>query len=513
MPIIHDNFTDITPSIPNSERIISVKSTKLGVDGTISLTELEKAVQRDKWKQDPILWVKERLGEFLWSKQKSILQSISQCKQTAVYSCHRIGKSFLAARVAAWWIDIHKPGEAIVVTSSHSAVQVKAAIWREIGRIHAKYKFPGRMNQAEWYMTMPAGNEELVAFGRKPADDDTTAFQGIYSRYVLVLIDEACYIAKPLWDGVRTLLSNEDSKAVAWGNPDDVDTEFGRICSPGSGWEAIQIGYEDTPNFTGEEVPENVKNLLIGPGWVQDTIKLYGKENPYTISKVYGQFPERSQDNMSLFSIRLIKEAQEANLEKSGPRELGVDVGGGGNKNIIAFRHGPVVRIIKEDQNPDTMQTLSNVIECLRETKADSAKVDEIGIGHGAVDRAKEIASDQEIKKQTPERARLAGLISGVNVGSQAQDKEQFVNLRSEGYWGLFLRAQEGNLDIDPEDEELAAQLMAIRYKRSAGRIQIESKDDMRRRKVPSPDKADAVMLAYLDPPKEPGKKRVRTGW
>lgn len=471
--------------------------------GTVSLTALEAAVKRDKYLADPVLWVEEKLGEFIWSKQKEILLSVARHRQTAVYSCHRIGKSFIAARLTVWWIDTHKPGEALVVTSSHSAAQVKAAIWREVGRVHAKHKLPGRMNQAEWHMTMPAGNEEIVAFGRKPADDDTTAFQGVYSRHVLILVDEACYIAKPLWEGINTLTSNEDSKVVAFGNPDDAETEFGHVCSPGSGWNTIQIGYEDTPNFSGEEVPDSVKSVLIGPTWINDTIRVYGRDNPYTVSKVFGQFPEVSQDNTSLFSIRLIKEAQDRDLAPTEPRELGIDVGGGKNKNVIALREGSKVRIINEDQNPDTMQTLGNGLEALRSTGATKAKIDDIGIGHGAADRAKEMAGDQSIIKQTPDLARRAGLVMGVNVGSQAVDKEQFVNLRAEGYWGLFLRAQEGNLDIDPNDEELAAQLMAIRYKRSAGRIQIESKEDMRKRKVPSPDKADAVMLAFLDIPDE----------
>lgn len=449
-------------------------------------------------KQDPIYWVNHRLGEFTWSKQNDILQSVARNRRTAVHSCHRIGKSWLAARLACWWIDTHKPGEALVVTSSHSAMQVKAAIWREIGRVHAKAKLPGRMNQAEWHMTMPAGNEEIVAFGRKPSDEDTTAFQGVYSRFVLVLIDEACYIAKPLWEGIDTLISNEDSRVVAFANPDDPNTEFGEVCKPGSGWNVIGIGHHETPNFTGEEVPPNVKDMLIGPTWVEEKRRKWGEDNPLYISKVKGQFPQTSSDG--LISMQSIRAAQQRTLTSSLPIELGVDVGGGGNKNVIACRRGPVVRIIKKDHNPDTMQTLSNVIDAIRITGATSAKVDEIGIGHGAVDRAAEMARDQELKKQTPERAKIAGVIKGVNVGESAVDKEQFVNLRAEGYWALRERFNEGNIDIDPDDEDLAAQLVALKYKRSGGRLQIESKEEMKRRGLTSPDDADAIMLAFVQP-------------
>jgi hypothetical protein len=51
-------------------------------------------------------------------------------------------------------------------------------------------------------------------------------------------------------------------------------------------------------------------------------------------------------------------------------------------------------------------------------------------------------------------------------------------------------------MDLDPADDDLAAQLGAIKYKfTSRGQIQIESKDDMKKRGLPSPDRADALML------------------
>lgn len=462
-----------------------------------SLDDLKRSLTTDLYRQSCAKWITNKLGEFLWSKQIQICNSVDKNRRTAVYSCHRIGKSFLAGRLAVWWIDTHDPGTAMVVTSSHSAVQVKAAIWREIGRVHARGKFPGRMNQAEWHMTMPNGNEELVAFGRKPADEDHTAFQGIYSKHILILIDEACYIAKPLWDGIDTLASNEFSRVVAFGNPDDINTEFGEVCKPGSGWNSIQIGYADTPNFTGEEVPDKVKEMLIGPTWVAEKLRKWGEDNPFYQSKVLGKFPDVTTDG--LFKIQWIKDAQERSLEKGLPIEIGADVGAGGNKSTIACRWGDFVRILKEDQNPNTMETLSNILEEIKVTGADIAKVDNVGIGHGCVDRAEEMSTDQQLKRENPDLVRRANLVKGVNVGEKANDSSEFINIRAEGYWSLRERFQEGKIDIDPNDEDLAAQLLDIKSKRTVGRIQIESKQDMRKRGRESPDRADAVMLAFLE--------------
>jgi hypothetical protein len=67
---------------------------------------------------DPVAWVERRLGEHLWSKQAEIARSVAAHRRTAVQSCHGSGKSYTAARVAAWWLDTHKLGEAFVVSTA-----------------------------------------------------------------------------------------------------------------------------------------------------------------------------------------------------------------------------------------------------------------------------------------------------------------------------------------------------------------------------------------------------------
>lgn len=495
--------------------------------GVVSYSALAQAVKRDEHLSDPVLWAEERLGEFLWSGQRKMLYAVRDHRRNAFYSCHRIGKSMSMGRVAFWWLDTHLPGEAIVVTSAHSAMQVKMALWREMARVHAKGKrreeldsslkispvFSGRMNQTEFYMPMPDGREEMVAFGRKPEDSDTTGFQGTYARYVLALGDEACYISDALITGLDTLVSNEFSKIVLFGNPDDSTTRFAKICKPGSGWNVLRFGYLNTPNFINDPLyegteedkaidsscPQIVLDSLISRTWVEEKRKEWGEESPWYQSKVLGKFPLHNTDG--LIPVQWIQAAIERNLTPSDEDviELGVDVGGGANASTIASHHGPKVKIIHKDHNPDTMATLSSTLDKIEETGASKAKIDMIGIGHGAVDRAVEIASDQEIIRKTPLLADRAKRVVGVEVGRVAKDSEHYVNLRAEGYWSLRERFREGRIDLDPEDEVLAAQLSAIRYKRSGGRIQIESKEEMRKRGVSSPDDADSVMLSFLE--------------
>lgn len=403
-----------------------------------------------------------------------------------MHSCHESGKSHLAARIAAWWLETHPIGEAFVVTSAPSAPQVRAILWREINRAHAKGNLSGRTNQTEWWMPIAKADgtagEELVAYGRKPDEFQPGAFQGIHARYVLVIFDEAGSMPTALWDAADSLVANENSRFLAIGNPDDPVSEFADVCKPGSGWNTIKIGYDDTPNFTGEAVPEDLRDLLIGPTWVEEKRKKWGETNPMFIAKVKGEFPEVTDGG--LIAAKHVKAAQERRRSLGSPIVLGVDVGAGGDRNVICARWGDVARIIAADSQPDTMKTLGNVLAKQQETGATLVRIDKNGVGKGAYDRACELGHDD---------------FEGVNVGEAATDREQFENLRAEAYWALRARFEDGDIDLDPEDEDLAAELVALKWERSSrGRIKMESKLDMKRRGLGSPDRADALMLACL---------------
>ncbi len=462
------------------------------------LEAIFEEIQRRTWATSPTLWMEEKLGETLWSKQKEICQSVNDHRKTAVPSCFASGKSFLAARIAAWWIDNHPLGEAFVVTTATTFNQVKAILWRELGRAHARGKLPGRLNQTEWLVTMPDGNEEMVAFGKKPADMDTTAFQGIHAPFVLVILDEAAGVPAALIDASESLIANENSRILAIGNPEDAGSEFANMCLPGSGWNVIRIPASETPNFSGEEVPQKLKEMLISSVYVDEKRKKWGEGSPMWKAKILAEFPDSRIDG--LIPIRHIRAAQETILDPGSPNELGVDVGRGINKTVTAHRRGGWVRVIRRDQNPNTMETCGTLIGSLEETGAVVAKVDEIGIGRGVVDRGR------ELKKP----------IVGINVGMTAKDNEHFMNIRAEGYWTLRQMFERGEIDLDPNDEDLVAQLVELRYKRtSKGLIQIESKDEMKRRNVESPDDADAVMLAFLpaeSAPRAPRTRRIQWG-
>ena len=101
-----------------------------------------------------------------------------------------------------------------------------------------------------------------------------------------------------------------------------------------------------------------------------------------------------------------------------------------------------------------------------------------------------------------------------VNVGVPSNDRERFRNLKAELYWGLRERVLVG--DVSGLADELAyAQLASLRYEHTpSGQVAMESKDSMLKRGVRSPDRAEAIMLAYapLQPPPEERDYYYRRG-
>lgn len=424
---------------------------------------------------DPQAWAKDKLDVHLWSKQREIAASVTQHRRTAVRSCHGAGKSFTAGMLAAWWIDTHPPGEAIVVSTAPTYKQVHAVLWEEIRGAHRKGDLPGTVLQTdEWKI-----GDVLVGLGRKPADHDQHGFQGIHRRYVLAILDEACGIPDALWTAVEAITTNADCRILAIGNPDDPGTEFGRVCAPGSGWNVIGISSFDTPNLSGEDVPDTMRPLLPDPGWVEDARKRWGDDSPVYQSKVLGEFPEISQD--TLIPQRYIVEAQNRELPLTNDRTIGVDVARyGSDQTVISVAQGGHIRIRESRGKQPTTETTGRVILAYREEGASEIRVDGVGVGGGVV--------DQLVEQGYP--------ALDMQAGAGASDPAIYKNARAEWYWGLRKMFEEGALDLDPEDHELASQLAALRYKyTSRGQIVIESKDDMRKRGMPSPDRADAVML------------------
>jgi hypothetical protein len=474
-----------------------MSASRLSVDDArqlLALAQLELEAEREGMADgDPVAWIEQRLGDRLWSKQAEIARSVRDHRLTAVHSCHGIGKSFIAARLACWWIAGHPAGSAFVVTTAPTFEQVRAILWREIGRAHAKGHLPGRVNQTEWWI-----GSELVAFGRKPADSDEASFQGIHARAVLVVIDEAAGVPQALWHAATSLTSSEDSRVLALGNPDDPGSYFASVCKPGAGWNVIGVDAFESPNFTDEPVPDELRPLLVSPTWVEERAAEWGTESPLYVAKVRGQFPDSTSDGVIPLSwVQRCRRdpadpAVEAAWASLTPVELGVDVGAGGDRTVIYARRGPRASLAWRGTTPDPGLVVGRVMEAIREHAPTRVKVDAIGIGWGIAGRL------EELREEGGHDAEIVA----VNVGDAARDPTRFPRVRDELWWevGRELSRTSG-WDLRAVDDTTVGQLIAPHYAPdSSGRIKVEPKADTRARLGRSPDDADALLLAFYDP-------------
>ncbi len=445
----------------------------------------DRLTGQNLYDRDPVGWIEDRLGDHLWSKQRAICQSVAVHRYTAVPSCYGTGKSFSAARLVAWWIDAHPAGQAVAVTTAPTHHQVRAILWKEIRRAHKLGGLRGRTNQTEWLI-----GEELVSFGRKPADYDPAAFQGIHAPYVLVVFDEAAGIPPALWDASKGLMTNEDARMLAIGNPDDPLSEFAKICKPGSGWSVVEIGASDTPAFTGESVPDLVARQLVSKIWVEERLHEWGPDDPRYISKVEGRFPEDDEHGVVPWStIKRCQTERDWTKSQLKPSELGVDVGAGGDLAVIYSRQGPVAQLHSRHKTSDPMELVGEIVRAIDETKASKLKIDVIGIGWAVAGRLSELGSE----------GRHQAEVIRVNVGEASSDPVRFPRLRSQIWWEVGRQlSMDGAWDLTALDDKAIGELIAPRWKPdSSGRVVVEPKDETRKRLGRSPDDADALLLAF----------------
>lgn len=500
------------------------------------------------YEDDPKGWIAETLGEYLWSKQDETLDSVRNNRYTAVQSCHDAGKSFIAARVAAWWIASHPPGEAFVVSTAPTSAQVSAILWREIRKAHRKGNLIGNITSAGYPIWKVEGEE--IGYGRKPADYSDSAFQGIHARFVLVIMDEACGIDKTLFDAVDALATNEYARVLAIGNPDDPTSHFAEVCRPDSGWNVIRIDGLRTPNFTRERVhgvdchqcrkvgrerplladlfeaeglayseesiPDDLRPMLLSPLWVEERLhrwvgrahdpnslaSLAAASSLFT-SKVRGLFPASSTEGVIPLGWAERAMARYRDWVSAGRPDvpgrviLGVDVArGGADETCVATRQGMLVHTLVKYPQADTMETTGNVAAKLNAYRGEggwfgSAIVDTIGVGAGVYDRLREL--DYPVEPFT-----ASASAKGI---SDRSGEFTFTTLRSAAWWNLreLLDPSRRNDVMLVDDEMLKSDLTAPRWRvLSGGKIQVELKDDVRKRLGRSTDSGDAVVMAFF---------------
>lgn len=468
------------------------------------LADLQKRTRAAQYLTNPVLWSYDFLGIQLWSAQAKVAMAIVDEHDVVVKAGHEVGKSFLAGILICWWVDVHwqLPGGCFVVSTAPSTKQINAIVWREVRRFHVlsherfndkkiDHPLPGYItSQAHWRLE----NGIELGYGAKPPDSKEDTMSGIHARYVLAVGDEAVGLSETLIDDLGNITSNGTSRRFLICNPTNPLSYVASIFKNDiTSWCKFTISVFDSPNFHGGEgLPIEVLETLVGQKYVDTKLAEWGSaESPKYISRVLGEFAWDM--GFTLIPTEDMAKGLDTDIDVSTETlpVLGVDVSRSkdGDMNTIYSNHDGKLRLHDAFNERNAMRTADRIHDAALSTGATEVRIDGSGLGGPIADRVAELSDGRY-------------MVFEMLGGDKSPDRMRWFNARAYWFATFADKLRDGKLDIDEKDEQLQEELLGIEIKkRTAGvdSLLIESKEDMRKRGVSSPDYADGAVYAVAE--------------
>lgn len=413
-------------------------------------------------------------------------------QQIALCACKGPGKTATLG-VLAWHFLATRPHPKIACTSI-SGDNLADGLWTEMSKWQQRSAF---LTEAfEWQKTRIIARDHPTTWWAsartwsKSASPEQQAdtLAGLHADYILFVLDETGAMPDAVMVAAEAALSSGvECRILQAGNPTQCDGPLWRACNKDRHrWTVI--------NITGD--PDDPKRSpRISVAWARQQIDSYGRDNPWVMANVFGRFPPSSP--LSFISVALVEEAarREASCILTDPLVLGVDVARfGDDEQVIAVRKGRDARTFPWGlyRNLDTMQLAARVIERRNDMRADAVFVDGGGVGGGVIDRMRQLRFD----------------VHDIQFGAKADrsampgaEAVRYANKAAE-MWGAMRDWLKGG--AIPDDPALHAQLTSRRYayvtRDGRDSIALEPKEEMKKRGLASPDRADALALTFAYP-------------
>ena len=425
-----------------------------------------------KYRDDPVAFVQNVFKAKPDEWQTQFLEAIrDNNRRISVRSGHGVGKSTAASWAMLWYLLTRYPVKVVVTAPTSS--QLFDALFAEIKRWVKE--MPPALSEllevkSDRIELKPSPTEAFIS-ARTSRAEQPEALQGIHSDNVMLVADEASGVPEAVFEAAAGSMSGHSAVTILLGNP---------VRSTG-------YFYETHNRLRDEWFTLHVnceKSKRVSKEFVREMAIKYGEEsNAYRV-RVLGEFPLADDDTMIPFSV--VEQAMNRDIEVDQFSQMiyGVDVARfGSDKSALAKKKGNVITEVKKWRGLDLMQLVGAIkAEYDSEESYDrptSIYIDSIGLGSGVVDRLREL-----------------GLPAvGINVSESPAMKNAYVNLRGE-LWGKMKNWLEQRGCALPKDDDLLADLTAPRYTfNSSGKLKVESKDEMKKRGLASPDLADACIL------------------
>ena len=431
----------------------------------------------ERYAQRPDLFVREVLGAEPDDWQTEVMLAVASGeRRVSIRSGHGVGKTACLSWLIIWFILTRYPAK--VVCTAPTAAQLFDALAAEVkgwcNRLPPAIQ--GLLTvKAEHIVLTADPNMSFVAF-RTSRPETPEALAGVHSGNVLLIADEASGVHEAVFETAAGSMSGHAACTVLAGNP--VRTTgffFDTHHRLRDKWRTFHVSCE--------------RSRRVSKDFIEEMADRYGADsNAYRV-RVLGEFPKSDDDTIIPFELMeasLLRDVEAGNMLPV----WGLDCARfGADRSALAKRKGNVLTepVIKW-AGKDTMQVAGAVklewdATPLTERPAVIC-VDVIGIGSGVCDRLREMGLP----------------VRGINVSESPALKDRFVNLKAELWWAAREWFSERNGHLCG-DGELGAELVDVRYRfTSAGKIQVESKAEIKKRGKRSPDCADAFVLTFAEP-------------
>ena len=428
------------------------------------------------YKNNPTLFCEKILGITPDEWQNELMNAIVKGeRKISVRSAHGVGKSSVAS-----WIMIHTlltHLDCKIICTAPTSSQLFDALFAEVKK---------------WCNEMPESLQHLIdiksdrielisrkseAFisARTSRKEQPEALAGIHSTGKVILIaDEASGIDEAVFESASGSMSGHNVHSLLLGNPTRNTGLFYDTHHKLKGtWKTFHISAFDSARVSKE--------------FIEEMAMRYGEDSSAYKVRVLGEFAEEQDDG--IIPLELVDAAINREIEtEKGLVDVtwALDVARhGSDSSVLVKKRGSQITDIKTWKKLDLMELSGRVMaeyDSLEpENRPLELYVDAIGMGYGVVDSLNAIG-------------RIANVVP-INVAESPSQKETYVNLRSE-LWFKFKNYLEDRMCKIPNNEYMIGELISPKYKfTAAGKIQVESKDQIKKRLGRSPDIADALVL------------------
>lgn len=396
--------------------------------------------------------------------------------QIAVASGHGIGKSALIAMLTRWAMDTCE--DCKVVLTANTEPQLRTKTWPEISKWFrlAITKDWFKVVGMQLYSTDKGHEKSWRADAVTWSKENTEAFAGLHNvgKRIVIIYDEASSIDDKVWEVTEGALTDEDTEIIwiAFGNPTRATGRF-RECfrKYRHRWKTWQIDSRTVEGTNKEQIGK----------WIDDN----GEDSDFVKVRVRGMFP-------SMSAKQFISEADvDAAFGKHlrdeqynwAPKIITVDPAWEGDDEfVIGMRQGLSFRILHTMPKNDNDVWCANLIARLEDEHGADAVFIDGGYGTGIVSVGRTLGRSWQL----------------VWFSAAAHDRG-CLNKRSE-MWKLARDwLKEGG--AIPADQQLRDDLIGPEtIPRLDGKLQLEPKDAMKTRGLPSPNKGDALALSFAFP-------------